>query len=81
MGFKALYFILLNKRLVRDNGVELSHDELIKLWAFYNLFVGSRYSKQIMRGESDKNLRNRFFVDTKNPGLLAEKSIILYAVA
>lgn len=72
MVLKALFFILSNKRLVRGNGVELSHDELIKLWEFYNLFVESRYSKQIIRGESDENLRKQFFTDSKNPELLAE---------
>ena len=72
MGFKALYFVLSNLRLVHGSGGELSHEEVIKLWEFYNLFVGSRNSKLIMRVESDENLRSQFFADTKNPELLAE---------
>lgn len=72
MDFKALYFALSNMRLVHGNGVELSHEELMKLWEFYNLFVGSRFAKQIMRGESDENLRSQFFADTQNPEVLAE---------
>jgi len=70
--FGDLFFVLSNKRLLNSSGRVLSHDELIKLWAFYNLIKGGSYSKLIMRGESDENLDWQFLADTKNPAVLAE---------
>lgn len=67
----SLFFALSNKRLLNGNGVELTPQELLKLWEFYNLFVGSNYSRLIMRGESDDNLFRQFNADTKTPDALA----------
>ena len=70
-NFYSLCFKLSNKRLLDGSGAELTPQELLKIWEFYNLFVGSRLSRLIMRGESDENLARQFYVDTKNPVALA----------
>ena len=67
----SLYLALSNKRLLNGSGVKLTPRDLLKLWEFYNLFVGSAFSRLIMRGESDKNLYRQFNTDTKNPVALA----------
>ena len=56
------------------NGVdnELSQEQILKLWEFYNLLSGSTNSKFILRGESDRNLTRQFNVDSHNPNLLAK---------
>lgn len=69
--FKDLFFALSNKELLNSGGQILSHDELLKLWEFYNLIKGGGYSRLIMRGESDENLYRQFYADTKNPISLA----------
>ncbi len=69
--FENLFFTLSNKRLINSTGVRLTQEELLKLWEFYNLFMGSVYSKLVMRGESDENLARQFNVDTRNPVALA----------
>jgi hypothetical protein len=72
-SFDNLFFVLSNKRLINSTGVDLTHDELLKLWEFYNLFTGSVYSRLIMRGESNENLGRQFHADTHNLFLLAER--------
>lgn len=64
--------MLLNHRLLNSNGNELSQEELNKLWEFYNMMLGSLNSRFIFRGESDRNLRSQFNVDTTTPALLSE---------
>lgn len=68
----GLYFVLSNLKLLNANGSELSREQLLKLWDFYNLLKGSKTSSFIHRGDSDKNLRRQFNVDTGTPGVLAE---------
>lgn len=68
----GLYFVLSNLKLLNTNGSELSHEQLLELWEFYNMLKGSRNSSFILRGDSDKNLRRQFNVDTGTPGILAE---------
>lgn len=67
----SLFYALSNKRLFNGSGVKLTQLELLKFWEFYNLFVGSTFSRLIMRGESDENLAQQFYADTKNPVALA----------
>ena len=75
--FNALFFALLDKRLINSTGVELTQDELLRLWEFYNLFTGSVYSRLIMRGESNENLDRQFYADTRNPVMLAERLFLI----
>lgn len=63
-NFNSIFYSLSNKRLLNSNGVELTPQELLKIWEFYNLFVGSMFSRLIMRGESDENLVRQFNADT-----------------
>ena len=70
--YKDLYFMLSNHKLLNTDGNELSYEQLLKLWEFYNMLKGSRNSNFILRGDSDKNLRRQFNVDTGTPGVLAE---------
>ena len=70
--FLTLFFALSNFRLLNADGSELSQEGLMKLWEFYNLLIGSRYSKPILRVESDRNLRRQFNVDTHVPDILAQ---------
>jgi hypothetical protein len=67
-----MFFPLSNYRLLKGDGSELSHDELIKLWVFYNLLSGSMNSRFILRGESNRNLMRQYNVDTHTPDRLAE---------
>lgn len=64
--------MLSDKRLLRSDGSELPHKDLVKFWEFYNLMTGSLLSRFIFRGESDRNLRRQFNVDTKTPEMLCE---------
>lgn len=68
----SLFFALSNLRLLKGDGSELSQEDLIKLWEFYNLMIGSTNSSLISRGESDRNLMKQFNVDSQNPIALAE---------
>lgn len=52
------FFVLSNKELLNSGGQILSHDELLKLWEFYNLIKGGGYPRLILRAEPDDN----FFV-------------------
>ena len=70
--FDDLFSVLSRKRLLKSSGESLSQRELLKLWEFYNLIRGGGYSKLIMRGESNENLRRQFFIDTTDPVFLAE---------
>lgn len=65
-------FPLSDLRLLRNDGSDLSHEEILKLWEFYNLLFGSMNSRLIFRGESDRNLMIQFNVDTHTPVILAE---------
>lgn len=67
-----IYFALSNSILVKDNGEVLTQKELLKLWGFLNLLIGSRYSTFIMRGESNENLIAQYGFDTESPELLAQ---------
>lgn len=68
----SLFFMFSNQKLMNVDGNELSHEELLNLWEFYNLMKGSRNSSFIIRGDSDKNLMRQFNVDTHSPRVLAE---------
>ena len=59
-------------KLLNDEGIKLSQDELLKLWDFYQMMVGSTLSTFILRGDSNENLRSQFDTDTHNPALLAK---------
>lgn len=65
-------FPLSDLRLLRSEGSDLSHEEILKLWEFYSMLTGSMNSRFIFRGESDRNLINQFNVDTRTPDILAE---------
>lgn len=65
-------FLLSDYNLLRSNGCELSHEQVLKLWEFYNLLSGSMNSRFIFRGESDRNLLTQFNADTHTPEILAE---------
>lgn len=67
-----IYFALSNSKLVKENGEVLTQAELLKLWEFLNLLIGSRYSTFIMRGESNENLKAQYNFDTEMPELLAQ---------
>ena len=67
-----IFFALSNSKLVKENGEVLTQAELIKLWEFLNLLIGSRYSTFIMRGESNENLNAQYRFDTESPELLAQ---------
>lgn len=66
------YLPIYNSQLVKDNGVELSQNELLKFWNFINLLIDSRYSTFIMRGESNENLEKQYRLDTSTPTALAQ---------
>lgn len=64
-------FSITDYRLLRGDGSELTHDEIIKLWEFYNLLSGSLNSRFILRGESNRNMMRQFNADSHTPDLLA----------
>lgn len=70
--YESLYFALSNSQIVNSNGETLSQDELLMLWNFINLLIGSRYSTFIFRGESNENLIKQYNWDTNVPDLLAQ---------
>lgn len=70
--YRPLYFVMTGCNLLNDEGIALSQDELLKLWDFYQMMVGSTLSTFILRGDSDENLRSQFDTDTHNPTLLAK---------
>lgn len=70
--YRPLYFVMTGCKLLNDEGIVLMQDELLKLWDFYQMMVGSTLSTIILRGESDENLRSQFNTDTQNPTLLAK---------
>lgn len=70
--YRPLYFVMNGCKLLNDEGIALSQDELLKLWNFYQMMVGSTLSTFILRGDSDENLRSQFDTDTQNPTLLAK---------
>lgn len=70
--YRPLYFVMTGCKLLNDEGIALSQDELLKLWDFYQMMVGSTLSTLILRGDSDENLRSQFDTDTQNPTLLAK---------
>lgn len=47
---RSLFYMLSNQKLMNVDGNELSHEELLNLWEFYNLMKGSRNSSFIIRG-------------------------------
>ena len=67
-----IYFALSSSILVKENGEILTHAELLKLWGFLNLLIGSRYSTFIIRSESNANLKAQYNFDTEMPNLLAQ---------
>lgn len=67
-----IYFALSNAVLVKSNGERLAQDELLKLWNFLNLLIGSSCSTFIMRGESDENLVAQYGYGVETPDLLAQ---------
>lgn len=68
----SLYYTLSNSKIVRCDGGVLRQDELMKLWNFVNMLLGSMYSTWIFRGESDENLREQYGYDTNTPDILAQ---------
>lgn len=75
--YRPLYFVMNGCKLLNDEGIALSQDELLKLWNFYQMMVGSTLSTFILRGDSDENLRSQFDTDTQNPTLLAKYLFIV----
>lgn len=67
-----MFFPFSDLRLLRSDGSDLSHEEILKLWEFFNMLTGSINSRFIFRGESDENLMKQFNVDSRTPDLLAE---------
>lgn len=70
--YLPIHFTLLSSQLVSSNGEPLRQYELMKLWEFMNMMIGSRYSTFILRGESNENLRTQYNYDTHTPELLAQ---------
>ena len=70
--FKDLFFALSNKELLNSGGQILSHDELLKLWEFYNLIKGGGYSRLIMRGEEPHFISRLSLYDRREGQILLE---------
>lgn len=67
-----IYFALSNSKLVKENSEVPTQAELLMLWEFLNMLIGSRYSTFIMRGESNENLKAQYNCGIEMPELLAQ---------
>lgn len=68
----SMYQTLHWRKLKNHNDEDLPHEDMHKLWGFYNMIKGARECLFLFRGESDENLMRQFGVDSSSPDLLAK---------